>query len=471
MKTASSTILLLLFFCNCLTAQNALTNDGGNIYLESAASLYIQGSLENKSIGIFTNSGSVYLSGNLIQNATTNLNAANAGSFRFNGTSNQVISGSKQPNFYNLTLDKSSGECQLQTGFTLSHQLTFNSGNIFLNNQQIDLLNSGELISEAATKRIYDNATGTGTVKIVQTLNAPSSVNPGNLGAIISSIQNIGSTTITRGHTQQFIVSANSITRYYDISPALNTGLNATLRFNYFDNELNSQPEDELVQWHSAMSNGIWTKKGGTLNISSDYVDLTAIDSFSRVSLISHKIIPLPLKLLAFTATKTALNKVLLQWKTAEETGCSHFDIERSGDGRQWTKIGITPAIGQQGAIQSYQFTDQLPVTGSNYYRLKQVDLDDLYDYSPIRLVNFGNQTSVLVYPTLIKGNSPLFIAGISPENTIIELYDNNGRLVSKTKLYSNLVNLPQLPKGTYHVKVINTSSGRVAATQQILVY
>lgn len=469
--TCTAAILLLLISCSSLNAQNALTNEGSNVYLESAASIYIQGNLENKSTGTFTNNGSVYISGNLIQNATTNLNAASAGLFRLNGTANQVISGTKQPDFYNLTLDKSSGECQLQTGFTLSHQLTFTSGNLFLNNQQIDLLNSGELINETATNRIYDNATGTGTVKIIQTLNAPSSINPGNLGATISSSQNLGSTTITRGHTQQFIVSANSITRYYDITPTLNSSLNATLRFSYFDTELNGQPEDELVQWHSSMGNGIWAKKGGTLNMISDYVNLTNLDSFSRASLISHKIIPLPLKLLVFTATKTAFNKVLLQWKTAEEILCSHFDIERSEDGRQWIKIGATPAMGQQGAIQSYQFTDQLPATGSNYYRLKQVDLDDRYDYSPVRLVNFNSQTSVLVYPTLIKGSSPLFIAGISPENATMELYDNNGRLLSKTKLYSNSINLPQLPVGTYHVKVINTYSRQIVARQQILVY
>jgi hypothetical protein len=463
--------LALLFFYTTSNAQNALTNDGSNIYLESAASICVQGSLENKGTGSFTNNGSIYLSGSLVQNTSTNLNATNTGNFRFNGTANQFISGSHQPNFYNLILDKPSGECQLQTGFTLSHQLTFTSGRLFLNNQHIDLLNSGELISETAANSIYDNPTGTGTVKIVQTLNAPSAVNPGNLGAIISSLQNLGTTTIIRGHTQQFIVSANSITRYYDITPGLNTGLNATLRFNYFDTELNSQPEDELVQWHSSMNNTVWSKKGGTINMVTDYVNLATIDSFSRVSLISHKIIPLPLKLLAFTATKTAFNKVLLQWKTAEETGCSHFDIERSEDGRQWMKIGVTPAIGQQGAIQSYQFTDQSPLPGSNYYRLKQVDLDGQYDYSPVRLISFNNQTAVLIYPTLIKGNNPLFISGISPEKAVVELYDNNGRMLSKTKLYSNSITLPSLPAGTYHIKVTDIYDRKIAATQQILIY
>jgi hypothetical protein len=469
--TLARALGLLLFCCSQLKAQNALLNDGNSIYLESAASIYIQGNLENKSTGSFTNSGSVYISGNLIHNGSGNLNATNTGIFRFNGTGNQTISGSKQPDFYNLTLDKSSGELQLQTGFSLSNHLTFTSGKLFLNNQHIDLLNSGQLINETATNSIYDNATGTGTIKIVQTLNAPSAVNPGNLGAIITSTQNLASTTIIRGHAQQFIVSANSITRYYDITPSMNTGLNATLRFNYLDTELNSQPEDELVQWHSSMSNGVWTKRGGTVNMSSDNVILSTIDTFSRVSLISHKILPLPLKLLMFTATKTSFGKTLLQWKTAEEIGCSHFNIERSEDGRQWTKIGITPALGQQGAIQSYQFTDQSPVNGSNYYRLKQVDLDGRYDYSPVRLINFGNQTSVSIYPTLIKGNSTLFIAGISPENILVELYDNNGKLLSKTKLYSNSIQLPQLPVGTYHVKVINLYNRQIVTTQQILVY
>ena len=463
--------VLLLLAAGRTSAQNALTIEGASLYLEAGASLYVQGDLENKSTGSFINNGTVSVTGNLVHNGSLNLNATNTGLFRLNGTTNQLISGSKQINFYDLSIDKSAGECQLQAGFTLLNQLTLTNGNLFLNSQQIDLLTTGLLIGETSARRIYDVATGTGTIRIVNTLNAPSSANPGNLGAILTSSQNLGSTTIIRGHTQQFIISANSITRYYDISPTNNTGLNATLRFNYFDAELNGQPEDELVQFHSTMNNTVWIKRGGTRNMASNYVDLSSVDSFTRVSLVSHKVSPLPLKLLSFTATKTASSDVLLEWKTVDEVQCSHFDIERSANGTGWIKIGATPAAGQAGTVQHYQFTDLSPFTGTNYYRLKQVDMDGGYTYSPVRLINFNGESNVSVYPTITRSNSLLFITGISPEQALIEIYDNNGRLLSRANLYSNSTRLPQLPAGNYHIRVINILSGKAVATQQIFIY
>jgi len=472
LTTFFGTIYLYLFFCSPLQAQNALVNEGATIYLESSASIYIQGNLENKSTGNFSNAGVVYTSGNLIHNGSANFNSAATGLFRFNGTSNQIISGSNQPNFYNFTIDKASGELQLQTGIKVSNQLTFTTGNIFLNNQQVDLLTSGTLMNETSANRIYDLTSGTGTVKIIRTLNAPSSVNPGNLGAIITTSQNLGTTTIIRGHASQFVVSANSVGRYYTISPTTNTSLNATLRFTYFDNELNGQIEADLVQWHLPNSSVVWLKRGGTINTSSKYVTLLGIDSFNtRQSLISSKVVGLPLHLLEFKATKTNNTKVLLTWKTADEVGTSHFDIERSATGLHWEKIAVVATIGQAGSTQSYQLTDQSPAASNNYYRLRQVDLNGSFEFSPVRLVSFDDTKSIQVYPTLIKERSQLFVTGVSPDKVFIEIYDNKGSRVFTTKLNSNNFTIPHLSPGIYHVKLVNKIDNKVAGSSPIVIY
>ncbi len=461
-----------LFFFNKPIAQNAFLNDGASIHLESAAAIYIQGNLENKSTGNFNNAGVLHISGNLIHNASVNLNAAATGLFRFNGTTNQIISGSNPPNFYNLTIDKSTGECQLQTGITLSNLFTFTSGSLFLNNQQVDLLTSGSLINETSANRIYDITTGTGTIKIIYTLNAPTAVNPGNLGAILTSLENFGNTTVTRGHNAQFIVSANSINRHYTITPTINSGLNATLRFTYFDNELNGQIETEQVQWHLPDGNTVWNKRGGTVNTTSNYVDLAGISSFnSKVSLISNNIVPLPLHLLEFKAEKTSTGKVLLTWKTADEVNSSHFDVEKSLTGLRWEKIGVVATIGQPGSTQSYHFTDQSPSSNYNYYRLKQVDIDNRFEYSPVRLVTFDNSNSIKIYPTVTKERSQLFVGGVSPEKVMIKLYDYKGSLLFQTRLYSNNFTLPHLTPGNYHVKLFDITNHKVVNTTQLLIY
>jgi hypothetical protein len=470
LKGITGSLLSVLFFSTMLNAQQALTNEGSSIYLESGATLSVKGNLENKSAGSFTNNGIIAISGDLIQNSSSSLNAVSSGVFRFDGNGLQLISGSGTLNFYDLTLAKSAGECQLQTGISLSRYLTFSGGNIFLNNRQIDLLSSGELVGETNSSRVYDNASNTGTITATRVLNAPSSVNPGNLGAIITSAQNLGSTTVTRGHQQQLIVSDYSITRYYDIVPTTNTGLNATLRLHYFTNELNGQVEADLVQWHSPDNGITWNKRGGTLNMSEGYVQQTGYNAFQRHSLISSQIASLPLTLIKFTANKTATGQVDLFWTTTDEINSSHFDIERSVNGRQWIKIGVTQASGGQGYTHNYFFKDQHP-NDANYYRLRIADLDETFEYSPVRFVGFGASAFVRMYPTLTRAGSICFIEGVSPEKAMLELYDISGKLISRSLLTNNFFTWPAVPAGTYVVRVSEKNSNTLLLNQQVIIY
>jgi hypothetical protein len=470
LKAACAATLLIGTFCTKAVSQSALLNDGAVVYLENAASLYVQGAMETKSSGSFTNNGTIHVSGALIHNASGNINNLSAGTFRFNGTANQTISGTGTTGFYNLTVDKSAGELQLQRGISISNQLTLTNGNFFLNNQLADLLTAGDLIGETSSRRVYDNVGNTGSIRVTRTLNAPSSANPGNLGAIITSSQNLGATTITRGHHQQFIVSANSIGRYYDIQPANNSSLNATLRFNYLDGELNGQTEAELIQWYSPDFGTTWNKAVGTVNTSANYVDRANISSFNRISLITYNITALPLKLLAFTANKNANDKVDLAWTTVEEINTSHFDIERSADGRQWMKIGRRNAINRQAYTANYTFNDAAPLAGSNYYRLRMQDLDDRFEYSPVRLVNIGKASAATIYPTLTKSGQQLFVTGITTGTGAIEVFDSKGRLLQQEKLTTGSFYLHQLAAGIYHIRIINTNTGEIAGTQKIVV-
>ena len=92
-----------------------------------------------------------------------------------------------------------------------------------------------------------------------------SSVNPGNLGAIFTSAANMGSTVIQRGHAIQanVIGSASSIRRYFDITPANNAALNATLRMQYFDAEIGTQNEN-IFNFFRKPVIGSWSNQGVT---------------------------------------------------------------------------------------------------------------------------------------------------------------------------------------------------------------
>lgn len=183
------------------------------------------------------------------------------------------------------------------------------------------------------------------------------------------------------------------------------------------------------------------------------------------------KALVLPLTLIEFRATKNNTEKADLMWKTAQEMNVSHFNIERSTDGRTWVKIGAKSATGQQGAIQTYNYKDNSPSKDINYYRLQVVDHDYKSDYSPVRLLVFGDPKPIRIYPTLARSNSTFYVEGISPEITLVEIYNTEGRLLQKIKLYSNSFTMPYLSPGTYHTRIVNTSNFTAPCQQKIVIH
>jgi len=210
---------------------------------------------------------------------------AGDGTFRFSGSTNANLSGTVSPVFDRLELAKSNAQIMLMTDISIASGIDFTSGLLDLNNHIITLQPAALLNGESETSRITGNAGG--YIEITNTLNAPSSLNPGNLGAIITSSQNLGSTIIRRGHMPQTgdLGDGSSIRRYFDIIPSNNISLNATLRSGYFDAELNGYDESSMIFWKSDdLIN--WTKIGhSSRDVINNYVEKTGISDFSRWTL------------------------------------------------------------------------------------------------------------------------------------------------------------------------------------------
>jgi hypothetical protein len=125
-----------------------------------------------------------------------------------------------------------------------------------------------------------------GEVQITKTLNAPSAVNAGNLGAVITSSVNLGTVTIKRLHKTANESGSGKVKRFYEITPATNNGLNATLRLHYFDGELNGVSESTLAILQRLSPNASWTQFGySTRNSSSNYVEKSGVGSLYQYAL------------------------------------------------------------------------------------------------------------------------------------------------------------------------------------------
>lgn len=82
-----------------------------------------------------------------------------------------------------------------------------------------------------------------------------------------------------------------------------------------------------------------------------------------------------PVELIDFQATPTSLG-VVLNWSTASELNSDYFEVQRSDPENEWLALQPVPSTGALDRITRYQFFDSNPMLGTNYYRLRQVDLD-----------------------------------------------------------------------------------------------
>lgn len=159
----------------------------------------------------------------------------------------------------------------------------------------------------------------------------------------------------------------------------------------------------------------------------------------------------LPVYLIAFNATLKEAAAVLT-WETAFEKNNSHFEIERSIDGENFSTIGNITGAGTTTETQTYEFTDFYPINGTNHYRLKQVSFDNqVYIFDNLAVVEAQNDFVLTVAPNPIQKGDKLKIITNENSDVTFVLYDVNGRII---KSYPNIgnqtIDISGLSAGTY---------------------
>ena len=176
---------------------------------------------------------------------------AGKSTFIFTGNNISYIGGNTPTAFHHLVIKRPGSQLRLDNNVAVSGLLEMQGGNLELNNRRLDLGSSGSIAGENPQARI--TGTNGGTVTAVAVLNAPQNANPANLGIIITSAANLGTTTITRGHIQQINeLGERSINRYYDIQPSANVNAATSVRLLYLQPELASHQPSDLVLWSKA---------------------------------------------------------------------------------------------------------------------------------------------------------------------------------------------------------------------------
>lgn len=182
--------------------------------------------------------------------------------------------------------------------------------------------------------------------------------------------------------------------------------------------------------------------------------------TITAIAIGSIQNIILPATFNSFNVTAKAC-KALLEWETGMEQDNSHFVVERSVNGSDFESIGRVEAAGYSFSTKAYQFTDESPVEGTNYYRIRQVDFNNKSTSSDVKAVRIScgeNQAVIKVYPNPARDQVHI---QSGKEVAQINLIAANGQTVLKyvpAQTQSGVYILPvySVPNGIYILQVLN---------------
>lgn len=309
-----------------------------------------------------------------------------------------------------------------------------------------------------------------------QTFNIPI----GKSGAyrpIILSVQHTNITSVTYS-SEMFNISARNLNytlpptlsrvsdvRYYLINRSPVANLSASMITLHYgaDDGVTDFNALRVAQFNGS---GAWIDEGGVGSANTTgYITSNTLSMFNDMFTLGNTTNgtnPLPVTLLDFKAVAQQ-DEVDLTWLTASEINSSHFEIERSIDNKNYLTLGNTLAAGNSTIVKSYQFTDEEPYTGTTYYRLKIVDLDGSFEYSPVRAVYYLNDKNLNVFPNPVTDENfsvevPEFICG----PVTLTIINSANQTVYEQTHESRTIRLEsdRFAKGTYSV-ILNRYTDR----------
>lgn len=137
-------------------------------------------------------------------------------------------------------------------------------------------------------------------------------------------------------------------------------------------------------------------------------------------------------------------NQAVLNWSTANEINNKGYEIQKSLDGQTFAAIGFVNGHGNSSQINSYNYTDPKVVSGSNYYRLKQIDNDGKYSYSSVIKLDYS-QFDWSVSGNPVTNNSWVQLQLDKASTISVKIISINGQIIQT-------INKGNISSGTYSI-------------------
>lgn len=367
---------------------------------------------------------------------------------------------------------------------TVSNVIVNNENGARFGNQSITINNGldltlGTLVSNA-TGRIILNAsaslpTETADSKIEGYVELTRSVGTAGLSFMGLEIQpgadDIGSVTVTRRTGSSGINSFNgaqSIAATWNINAQVQPTSGRTLSLSWVSNYDNGNDPNLRFQVYRYDGGPDWEPVGSLA-----FLSVTTADSRTTASVttlhfsewtVADQNQPLPVTWRNFYG-ETEHSGIALKWETSTEENSDFFIVEKLVDENEFAALGNVKAHGNTRAVQRYDFFDSEPAFGSNYYRLKQVDLDGKFTYSKMIHVLFDPQVHGLytAYPNPVTARLSVRRNFVFDGDARVMLVDQFGReIFSGEWKEEETIALPDLniPAGLYRL-IVTDRKGR----------
>ncbi len=437
---------------------------------------------ENAKIGLF---------GSLINDDhLTSTNQQIEGQLYLVSNSNQLLGGDSSILVDTLVVKNSNG-VEVQLELMVASEVQFEAGNLETNRvdsstEFVHFLDNASYSGESDNKHVNGTVRKTGDDAFIFPIGNGNYIQP--IAISSPAQQNDHFTAFYRQENASSIgYSTSSIDSNCGGSPVVvdvseneywnleRTGGNSNVEVTlYYDNHSSVNTPSELVvmSWNGSewQSHG----NGGTTGTNLDGTVISGtgcgtsgtastVSIFGPFTLGGTSATAVPVELILFEVAKYNNTKSLLTWATASEIENSHFVIEQSHDGIQFSELGIVQGAGYSNQIINYSFIDHQPEEGINYYRLKQVDFSGAYEYTEIRSLLFENGSGlVTAYPNPAREHVTVDVSTISQrgEALQLEVYNQLGALISSTNVPESAnkfnLDLTGWNSGIYHIRINN---------------
>ena len=156
-------------------------------------------------------------------------------------------------------------------------------------------------------------------------------------------------------------------------------------------------------------------------------------------------------------------NSTLVSWGTQQESNTNKFTIEHSVDGRTFTTVGETAAAGFSSNTKNYSFTHLQPISGFNYYRIKQIDNNGDYKYSAVVTVLKKNDLKHTIIAPSPASNYTFVLFSKPAAKATVSIFNTNGQLVKTIAIADGQtqiqIDVSNFAKGKYIIRLVNNKT------------